>query len=53
MPDKDHNQSIQNVLLKIEGVDPAIIPDAVHFVQMEQSNIFNYTLLEFIKKNTI
>jgi 3-oxoadipate enol-lactonase len=30
-----------------------IIPDAAHFVQMEQSSIFNHTLLEFIKKVTI
>jgi 3-oxoadipate enol-lactonase len=30
-----------------------IIPDAAHFVQMEQSSIFNQALLEFIKKNTI
>ncbi|MFZ0484393.1 MAG: 3-oxoadipate enol-lactonase [Desulfobacterales bacterium] len=30
-----------------------IIPDAAHFVQMEQSNIFNQALLNFLKKNTI
>ena len=30
-----------------------IIPDAAHFVHMEQSSIFNQALLEFIKKNTI
>jgi 3-oxoadipate enol-lactonase len=28
-----------------------IIPDAAHFVHMEQSNIFNHALLEFIKVN--
>ena len=28
-----------------------IIPDAAHFVQMEQSSMFNHALLEFIKKN--
>jgi 3-oxoadipate enol-lactonase len=30
-----------------------VIPGAAHFVHMEQSSIFNQTLLEFIKKNTI
>ena len=30
-----------------------IIPDAAHFVQMEQSSIFNQALLEFLKKNTL
>ena len=29
-----------------------IIPDAAHFVQMEQSNIFNHALLEFIKESS-
>jgi 3-oxoadipate enol-lactonase len=28
-----------------------IIPDAAHFVQMEQSSSFNHALLEFINKN--
>lgn len=37
----------------ITSSELTIIPDAVHFVQMEQSNIFNHALLEFIKKNTI
>jgi len=30
-----------------------IIPDAAHFVHMEQSSMFNQALLNFIKKNTI
>ena len=29
----------------------AIIPDAAHFVQMEQSSMFNHALLEFINVN--
>ena len=30
-----------------------VIPDAAHFVHVEQSSIFNQALLEFIKKNTL
>jgi 3-oxoadipate enol-lactonase len=30
-----------------------IIPDAAHFVHMEQSRIFNTALLEFLKENAI
>jgi len=30
-----------------------IIPDAAHFVHMEQSSMFNHALLEFLQKNTI
>jgi 3-oxoadipate enol-lactonase len=37
----------------IASSDLTIIPDAVHFVHMEQSNMFNHALLNFIKKNTI
>jgi 3-oxoadipate enol-lactonase len=38
---------------KITSSVLTIIPDAAHFVQMEQSGIFNQALLEFIKKNIL
>ena len=38
---------------KITSSSLTIIPEAAHFVHMERSSIFNRTLLEFIKKNTI
>jgi 3-oxoadipate enol-lactonase len=33
---------------RITSSSLTIIPDAAHFVQMEQSSIFNHALLEFI-----
>jgi len=37
----------------ITASELAVISDAAHFVQMEQSGIFNHTLLNFIKKSTM
>jgi 3-oxoadipate enol-lactonase len=45
--------SAEYIQQRISSSALTIIPDAAHFVQMEQSNIFNRALLAFIKKNTI
>jgi pimeloyl-ACP methyl ester carboxylesterase len=36
---------------KITSSALTIIPDAAHFVHMEQSSLFNHAFLEFIKVN--
>ena len=36
---------------EISSSELTIISDAAHFIQMEQSSMFNHALLEFIKKN--
>jgi 3-oxoadipate enol-lactonase len=43
----------EHIHQKITSSSLKIIPDAAHFVHMEQSSIFNQALLEFIKKNTL
>jgi len=43
----------EHIHQKIASSSLTIIPDAAHFVLMEQSSIFNQALLEFIKNNTI
>ena len=43
----------EHIHQKITSSSLMIIPDAAHFVHMEQSSIFNRALLKFIKKNTL
>jgi len=43
----------EHIHKRITSSSLTIIPDAAHFVQMEQSSIFSQALLEFIKKNTL
>jgi len=43
--------SAQYIHQRIKSSTIKIIPDAAHFVQMEQSHMFNHAILAFIKKN--
>ena len=43
----------EHIHKRITSSSLTIIPEAAHFVHMEQANIFNQALLEFLKNNTL